>query len=56
MVFTKKNVWMPHPIYSWMGWTMVLSPTIKTYEKLSPHIEWAYSEATSKFEKKVKAK
>lgn len=38
----KPNEWMPHAIYGWMGWTMILSPDASTMEKLWPYLHDAY--------------
>jgi hypothetical protein len=29
--FTETNLLMPHPIYAWMGWFCVLSPTTNLF-------------------------
>lgn len=52
--FSTEDVWMPHPIYSWMGWTMVLSPSESHFDKLKTHIDWAYHDAQVKFKKKTR--
>jgi Family of unknown function (DUF6194) len=51
--FTTLDVLMPHPIYAWMGWAQVLSPTAETYESVVPLIEEAHQVAVVKFDKKV---
>lgn len=50
--FTALDVIMPHPVYGWMGWISVLSPTKETFEKLKPLIEEAYDFAIEKFSKR----
>ena len=29
----------PHPVYAWMRWVQILSPTVEQYESLRPHLE-----------------
>lgn len=47
------DTWLPHPIYAWMGWTMVLSPSQKSLEVLRPFIEESYQRAKKLFLKRV---
>lgn len=51
--FTELNRLMPHPIYAWMGWVQILSPTRATFEELQPLLEEAHRAARTKFEKKI---
>ena len=44
---------MPHPIYAWMGWAQVLSPSKDLFEEIFPLIEEAHQIAVSKFKKKI---
>jgi Family of unknown function (DUF6194) len=53
--FTALNLLMPHPIYAWMGWAQILSPTAETSDQLFPLIQEAHHVAVTKFEKKVKS-
>jgi hypothetical protein len=53
--FTALNVLMPHPIYAWMGWAQILSPTIDTYTEVFPLIRGAHGAALLAFNKKTKA-
>jgi hypothetical protein len=41
--------WMPHAIYAWMGWTMILSPSKKNFDQLWPYIEESYEQAKERF-------
>jgi Family of unknown function (DUF6194) len=52
--FAALNVLMPHPIYAWMGWAQVLSPTAETYAEVLPLIIEAHQLAMGKFNKKIK--
>lgn len=50
--FTKLDAIMPHPVYAWMGWICVLSPSYETFEKLKPLIQESYTFAQEKFRKR----
>jgi hypothetical protein len=52
--FTQSNVLMPHPIYGWMSWVCILSPSKDVFNEIYPLIEKAHSNAIVKFNKKVK--
>jgi hypothetical protein len=51
--FTKINILMPHPVYAWMSWVCVLSPSNELFEEIYPLIVEAHSNAIGKFNKKV---
>ncbi len=51
--FQECNVFMPHPIYAWMGWAQILSPSQEQYERIRHLIVQAYELARQKFSKKV---
>lgn len=51
--FTAINELMPHPIYGWIYWVQVLSPSKSTFESILPLISEAYSNAVIKFNKKT---
>ena len=51
--FTVLDKLMPHPIYGWMSWVQVLSPSVSTFEALLPLIVEAHSNAVIKFNKKT---
>ena len=51
--FTALNELMPHPVYAWMGWVQVLSPTDQTLRDLTPLLTGAYKKATLAFDKRV---
>ncbi|MEL6940560.1 MAG: DUF6194 family protein [Cyanobacteria bacterium J06598_1] len=54
--FTRLNELMPHPIYAWMGWVQVLSPTTETFTQILPLIQEAHTAAVEKFKKKTAVK
>lgn len=51
--FTVLNELTPHPVYAWMGWVQVLSPTEETFEQVLPLLQAAYARASEKFNKKT---
>ncbi len=51
--FSELNTLMPHPVYAWMSWAQILSPTKEMFEKTTPYIEQAHHEAIIKFVKKI---
>jgi hypothetical protein len=52
--FAALNTPMPHPIYAWMSWMCVLSPSAEVFEDLYPLIVEAHGSAIVKFNKKVR--
>ncbi len=50
--FTLLNELMPHPVYAWMGWVQVLSPTEETFEQVLPLLKEAHSASINKFRKR----
>lgn len=53
--FAKLNELMPHPIYAWMSWVQILSPTKSTFDSVLPIIKDAHASAVVKFNKKTKS-
>ncbi len=47
--FAALDVLTPHPIYAWMGWVQILSPTASRYAEIRPLIEEAHRLAVAKF-------
>lgn len=45
---------LPHPVYAWMGWICVLSPSSDTFQTMKPYIQEAYEYAKEKFAKRKK--
>lgn len=52
--YTKLDELMPHPIYAWMSWVQILSPSKSSFNTILPLIKDAHSSAIIKFNKKVK--
>ncbi|MDY6883606.1 MAG: DUF6194 family protein [Pseudomonadota bacterium] len=51
--FAALNELMPHPIYGWMSWVQVLSPTRDTFDEVRPLLLEAHQSAVEKFNKKI---
>lgn len=51
--FTKLDELMPHPIYAWMSWVQILSPSKSSFESIFPLIKDAHASAVINFNKKV---
>ena len=51
--FTTLDQIMPHPIYAWMGWVCVLSPSQATWERCAPLIHAAHAKAKAAFQKRM---
>jgi hypothetical protein len=47
--FTAIDVLMPHPVYAWMGWVQVLSPSTETFTGLQSLLDEAYDAAVAKY-------
>jgi hypothetical protein len=47
--FAALDVLTPHPVYAWMGWVQILSPTASSYAEVRPLIEEAHRRAVAKF-------
>lgn len=43
--FSAMDMLMPHPVYGWMGWVAVVSPSAATLEALAPLLDAAYDKA-----------
>jgi hypothetical protein len=54
--FTKTNILLPHPVYAWMSWVCVLSPSNEVFEKIYPLIVEAHNNVIKKFNKKIQKK
>ncbi|MEN0000041.1 MAG: DUF6194 family protein [Pseudomonadota bacterium] len=44
---------MPHPIYGWMGWVAIVSPSAASLDILWPDVEAAYEKAVDGFERRT---
>tara|TARA_A200000159_G_scaffold159823_1_gene178990 strand:+ start:2703 stop:3215 length:513 start_codon:yes stop_codon:yes gene_type:complete len=47
--FTAVDVVLPHPVYAWMGWISILSPSSESIRQLWPDIEVGYALAQKKY-------
>lgn len=50
--FTVLDRLTPHPVYGWMGWVSVLSPTPETFEHCRPLLALAHRQAVKRFERR----
>lgn len=51
--FTVLDQLAPHPVYAWMGWVQVLSPTEQTLGELQPLLAAAYGKARGAFDQRT---
>jgi hypothetical protein len=51
--FSKVNELCPHPIYGWMCWVQILSPTSEKLDEVLPLITEAYHSAKLKLESRA---
>jgi len=51
--FDSLNELMPHPIYAWMNWAQILSPTEEQFLSVFSLIEESHQSAVVKFHKKT---
>lgn len=47
---TATGLLMPHPVYAWMGWVQVLSPSAATFAEMQPLLADAYGLAVEKYD------
>jgi len=52
--FEATGVLGPHPVYAWMGWVQILSPTEAGFDQLLPLMAESYARAAEKFAASVK--
>lgn len=48
--FAAVDVLTPHPVYAWMGWVQVLSPSQETFTAMQPLFAEAYDAAVTKYD------
>ena len=46
---------MPHPVYAWMSWVCVLSPSADAFELVKPLLAEAHALAALKFARRTGA-
>ena len=46
--FSELDTLLPHPVYAWMSWVCIVSPTASTFEEIKPLLAEAYAVAVSK--------
>ncbi len=53
--FTALDDLTPHPVYGWMGWVAVVSPSRTTYDALAPLIGAAFDKARQAAARRLRA-
>lgn len=48
--FTALDALVPHPVYAWMGWVQILSPSRSSFDAMMPLLKEAHSRAAAKFD------
>jgi hypothetical protein len=43
----------PHPVYAWMRWVQILSPTLEQYESLKPLLSESLAAVKSKWQQRT---
>jgi hypothetical protein len=51
--FTVLDTLTPHPIYAWMGWAAILSPSAASLEALRPELDASYAAVQRKFRRRL---
>jgi hypothetical protein len=51
--FTAVDELMPHPVYGWMGWVQILSPSRRTFAEIQPLLSAGYESAVHKYTRQV---
>jgi hypothetical protein len=51
--FAALDTLMPHPVYGWMSWACVLSPSAATFETVKPLLAEAHALAALKFARRT---
>jgi hypothetical protein len=52
---TRLGELMPHPVYAWMRWVQILSPTRRQYESLQPLLQESLELVKARWKQKKKA-
>ncbi len=54
--FTELDKLLPHPVYAWMGWVNILSPSELTIEKVKNLLDKSYENAKKKYAIRIRQK
>lgn len=52
--FQALNIFMPHPVYGWMGWIAINNPELDNFKKSQEYLDIAYDKAVKSVSKKLK--
>lgn len=50
---TRLNELMPHPVYAWMHWVQILSPTHARFESLRPQLDESFELVKAKWKRRT---
>ncbi len=53
--FTRLGELMPHPVYAWMGWVQILSPSRRDLEALWPLVTESHADVMRRYERRIRA-
>ena len=51
--FTAIDELTPHPVYGWMGWVQILSPSRRTFAEIQPLLSAGYESAVQKYTRQI---
>jgi hypothetical protein len=51
--FTAVDELMPHPVYGWMGWVQILSPSRRSFAEIQPLLSAGYESVVQKYTRQV---
>lgn len=51
--FTALNKLTPHPVYAWMRWVQILSPSPAKFKQLQPFLKESYNLALIRYDSKI---
>lgn len=51
--FTARDILTPHPVYGWMSWVSIITPSAQSIGDMSELIDAAYAKAKAGFDKRI---
>lgn len=45
----------PHPVYAWMGWVQMLSPSARNWQEIKPYLEESHRRAVALHDKRIRS-
>lgn len=52
--FTALNRLTPHPVYAWMGWVQILSPSARKWQEIKPYLQESHRRAVALHDKRIR--